>query len=138
VDYTLIAEANGLEDSTKLSPGQKLIIPGLSQGSTTVKPMITITSPLPGAYLNSPYTASGTGQGLPEGNVVVRLKDGSGNIMAEQATILQGESVGTGGPGVWSVTFYNVIGQPYANGAIEAFAPGTGALAGVSIWFTGR
>lgn len=138
VDYTLIAEANGLPDTTKLSPGQKLIIPGLSQGATPVQPLVTITSPLPGAYLDSPYTASGTGQGLPEGNVVVRLKDGSGNIMAEQATTLQGADVGTGGPGVWTVTFYNVIGQPYSNGAIEAFSPGTNTLSGVSIWFTGR
>lgn len=138
VDHTAIAEANGLSDETKLYPGQKLIIPGLGQGAPPVTPMIAITSPMPGAYLNSPYTASGTGQGLPEGNVVVRLKDGSGNIMAEQATILQGEDVGTGGQGVWTVTFNNVIGQPYANGAIEAFSPGTGALAGVSIWFTGR
>lgn len=138
VDYTLIAEANGLPDTTKLYPGQKLIIPGLSQSAAPVKPMVAITSPLPGAYISSPYTVSGTGQGLPEGNVVVTLKDGSGNIMAQQATILQGESVGAGGPGVWTVTFYNVIGQPYSNGAIEASSPGTGALAGISIWFTGQ
>lgn len=137
--WEVIAEVNGME-SQKVYAGQKLIIPGLSQ---TVPPSntqayISITSPLPGSYLNSPYVVSGTGGGLVEGNVVVRLKDGSGNIMAQQATTLQGANVGTGGPGTWTVTFYGVIGQPYSNGAIEAFSPETGANYSISIWFTGQ
>ena len=103
-----------------------------------MQPFLTITSPLPGSTLSSPYRASGTGGGLPEGNVVVRLKDGNGNVMAQQATILQGDNVGLGGPGVWSVQFDNVYGQSQSNGAIEAYSPETGVSTAVSIWFTGQ
>jgi LysM repeat protein len=133
-----LQETNGLTGS-KVKGGQRLIIPGLAQQPPRAKqPNITITSPLPGSYLDGPYVASGTGQGLPEGNVVVRLLDGNGDVMAQQATVLQGENVGIGGPGVWSVRFDNVYGQPQSNGAIEAFNPETGVSAAVSIWFTGR
>jgi heat shock protein HslJ len=46
---------------------------------------------------------SGSGAGLPEGNVVVVAVDPEGEVLAEQATTLEGRDVGTGGEGTWSV-----------------------------------
>lgn len=126
-------------NASKLEAGQKLIIPGLcSVPPGAVQPYITINSPQPGAVLDGPYIATGNGGGLPEGNVVVRLLDGNNELMAQQATVLQGQNVGTGGSGVWSVQFDNIYGQPQSNGSIEAFSPETGVSSSVSIWFSGR
>ena len=57
--------------------------------------------PPQGAVLDieRPITVSGSGVGLFEGNVVVRVQDAGGNVLAEQATTAQGEDVGVGGPG---------------------------------------
>lgn len=134
--WQVIAEAN---HTSKIYPGQRLIIPGLNQPpNPSPQPAIQITSPAPGTYLSSNFIVSGTGQGLPEGNVVVRVFDGNGNLLAEQATVLQGNDAGIGGPGVWSTTFNGVIGQPNSNGSISAFNPETGANNTISIWFTGN
>ncbi len=139
VDWRVIAEANQLGPNPKIAAGQQLIIPGLGQAPpSALPPAIAITSPAPGTYLDAPYGTYGTGQGLPEGNVIVRLRDGSGNILAQQATVLQGDTVGIGGSGFWSVQFNGVYGQPNSNGSIEAFNPETGVSSSVSIWFTGR
>lgn len=147
VPMSELAEVNGLSSINKIYGGQKLIIPGLTQNGppVTVPPpvqppglqpsAIAITSPAPGTYLGSSFIVSGTGTNLPEGNVVVNVKDGSGMIVAQQAAVLQGYDVGLGGPGVWSVQFDNVIQQPQSNGAIEAYSPGTSARVGISIWF---
>lgn len=136
VSWQEIADVNGV---VKLNAGQKLIIPGICQSPPgAVQPYIEIISPQPGAFLDGPYVVSGTGGGLVEGNIVVRLLDGNNEIMAQQATVLQGENVGVGGSGVWTVRFDNIYGQPQSNGAIEAFSPETGVSASVSIWFTGR
>lgn len=136
VPWQVLAQANNTD---KVEVGQQLIIPGLCQSQPVPgQSYITVSSPLPGAYVNSPYFVSGTGGGLLEGNVVVRLLDGSGLLMAQQTTTLQGQNVSFGGPGVWSVQFNNVIGQPLSNGTIEVLSPGTSAQARVPIWFTGN
>lgn len=143
VSMSELAAINGLSSANKIYGGQKLIIPGLTPGRppVTVPPpgvqpsTIAITSPAPGTFLGSSFIVSGTGTNLPEGNVVVNVKDGNGLVIAQQATVLQGYDVGLGGAGVWSVQFDNVIQQPQSNGAIEAYSPGTGASAGISIWF---
>ncbi len=138
-----IANANGLTYPS-IEKGMQLIIPGLNESGTPelpqpkLQPNITITSPQPGETLDGPYIITGTGQGLPEGNVIVRLLDGNNEIMAEQATVLQGEHAGTGGYGTWQVNFSNIYGQPNANGAVEAYNPETGVSSTTSIWFSGR
>ncbi|MCO5190384.1 MAG: YbaY family lipoprotein [Anaerolineae bacterium] len=107
-------------------PTSDVTINVVSVGQQEVnQPAITITSPQSGETLDGPYIASGTGTGLFEGNVVVRLLDGNGDLMAEQATTLQGENVGTGGFGTWQVQFDNIYGQPQSNGTIEASDPET-------------
>jgi LysM repeat protein len=131
-----IASANGV---SKVYAGQRIIIPGLAQSPTPpAKPAsVAIVSPTPGSYVGHSFCATGTGENLYEGNVVVRVRDGNNDVIAEQATVLQGDTVGVGGPGVWSVCFQNVGGQPESNGAVQAFSPESNVSASVSIWFRG-
>jgi heat shock protein HslJ len=87
-------------------------------------PELTITEPFEKAYLDSslPIAVSGTGAGLPEGNVVVQIVDQDGNMLAEEATTLQGPDVGAGGEGSWSVelTLAPIVAEL---GEITAFSP---------------
>jgi LysM repeat protein len=133
-----VIRVNGTD---KVYAGQKLVIPGLqppTQPPTVPQSQVFIVSPASGSYLTSSFIVSGTGVNLPEGNVVVRVRDGNGNIMAELPTVLKGQDAGIGGQGTWAVTFTGVNGQPYSNGTIEAFSPGTSAYQAISIWFTGQ
>jgi hypothetical protein len=77
----------------------------VSLGQTpSVESYITIDQPAQGTTLDvgQPVQVSGTGAGLPEGNVVVVAVDQDGNVLAEQPTTLQGPDAGTGGEGTWS------------------------------------
>jgi hypothetical protein len=53
--------------------------------------------------VSNPIHVSGTGAGLPEGNVVVVAVDQDGDVLAEQPTTLQGADVAAGGEGTWWV-----------------------------------
>jgi hypothetical protein len=90
LDGSIIAE-----DSVEVSLGQ----------TPSVESYIQIDEPAQGTALDVSQSirVSGTGAGLPEGNVVVVAADQDGNVLAEQPTTLQGADVGTGGPGTWSV-----------------------------------
>jgi heat shock protein HslJ len=93
-------------------------------GSTPPVPaFLEIDEPASGAVLDTsqPVAVSGTGGGLPEGNVVVQALDADNEVLAEQATTLQGSDVATGGEGTWSVM---LIVQPPAGtiGQIVAFS----------------
>jgi hypothetical protein len=83
------------EDSIEVSLGQ----------TPAVQVYIKIDTPGQGVTLDvrKLVQVSGTGAGLPEGNVVVVAVDQDGNVLAEQPTTLQGADVGTGGEGTWSV-----------------------------------
>jgi hypothetical protein len=83
------------EDSVEVSLGQ----------TPPAQSYIQIDTPAQGTTLDvsQPVQVSGTGAGLPEGNVVVVAADQDGNVLAEQSTTLQGADVGTGGAGTWSV-----------------------------------
>jgi hypothetical protein len=85
---------------------------------------VAITEPQGGAVLDptGPIHVAGTGQGLFEGNVVVQVLGADGSVLAEQATILQGEDVGLGGAGVWEVELVVEV-EPGAAGQIVAFSP---------------
>jgi hypothetical protein len=102
-----------------------------------IPPVVTINYPADGSAYYTPYVVTGTGQGLHEGNVVVRLLDANGNLMAEQATVLQGADVATGGYGTWRVQFDTVYTQPQSYGSVEAFSPETGATAVSYFLFAG-
>ncbi|MFN2218769.1 MAG: Gmad2 immunoglobulin-like domain-containing protein [Anaerolineae bacterium] len=93
-------------------------------GSTPPMPVfLEIDEPASGTVLDTsqPVAVSGTGGGLPEGNVVVRALDADNKVLAEQATTLQGSDVATGGEGTWSVT---LLVQPPGGtiGQIVAFS----------------
>jgi hypothetical protein len=83
------------EDRVEVSLGQ----------TPAVESFIKIEAPGQGTTLDvsEPIRVSGTGAGLPEGNVVVVAIDRDGDVLAEQPTTLQGPDVGTGGEGTWSV-----------------------------------
>jgi len=82
------------EDSVEVSLGQ----------TPAVQSYIKIEQPAQGTTLDvsKVVQVSGTGAGLPEGNVVVVAVDQDGNVLAEQPTTLRGADVGTGGEGTWS------------------------------------
>jgi putative lipoprotein len=97
----------------------------VSLGPTAAKPtFLEIDIPREGAELDTvnPIQVSGNGGGLPEGNVVVRALDDSDRVLAEVATILQGQDVGTGGAGTWSVAL-TVDVPPGTTGKLMAFSP---------------
>jgi hypothetical protein len=83
------------EDAVEVSLGQ----------TPAVESYIKIAEPAQGSTLDVSQLVlvSGTGAGLPEGNVVVVAVDQNGDVLAEQPTTLQGPDVGTGGEGTWSV-----------------------------------
>jgi heat shock protein HslJ len=87
-------------------------------------PQLEIDEPAEGAVLDTsaPVPVSGTGAGLHEGTVIVQALDAGGNVLAEQATTLQGSDVASGGAGTWSV---ELIVRPPAGtpGQIVAFSP---------------
>ena len=131
--WETISTANG---GGSLVPGRQLIIPGLCTAPPAQSSYIRINNPQPGAVLPNTFTVSGTGAGLPEGNVVVTAKDSAGRVLAQKATTLQGANVGVGGEGTWS-TSLTVNVYDVTSGAIEATSPGANAMAGISISYSG-
>lgn len=102
------------EDSIQVTFGEE---------SSEILPYIDIMKPLDGDVLDvsRPVVISGMGRGLFEGNVVVEAVDRTGNVMAQQATLLQSDEAGTGGEGLWSVSL--VINSAAGNsGMIRAFS----------------
>jgi len=85
---------------------------------------ITIEAPQQGAILDisQPVRVSGQGGGLPEGNVVVQALDRDGNVLDQQATIVDAPDAGTGGQGPWAVEL-NIDTEPGMAGRIRAFSP---------------
>jgi len=88
-----------------------------------VQPFITITQPTSGTVLDisNPFTISGMAGGLFEGNVAVRALDADGNVLDEQATIIQSPDAGIGGQGPWSIQL-SVSIEPGSTGRIYAFS----------------
>jgi putative lipoprotein len=92
--------------------------------SPAVDSFIKIEEPESGTVLDidKSIAVNGSGGGLFEGNVVIRVLDASGNVLTEQATVLQGDDVGVGGPGTWSIQI-RVEVEPGTPGMIYAFSP---------------
>ena len=96
----------------------------VSLGRTeAVKSYIKIDEPTQGAVLDidKAVLVRGSGAGLPEGNVVVEALDWQGNVLDRQPTTLQGQDVGTGGKGTWSVEL-QIEAEPGTAGKIRAYA----------------
>jgi hypothetical protein len=83
------------------------------------QPEITIASPEPDATVDpAEMVVNGTGTALPENNVVVRILDENGGVLAEQATTIDAE---VGGTGPWSLTLSLDPGES-ASGSVYAFS----------------
>jgi heat shock protein HslJ len=96
----------------------------VSLGQTpTVQSYIKIDAPQQGDAIDvtNVIRVSGTGGGLPEGNLVVVAVDEGGNVLDQQPATLQGSDVGTGGEGTWSVDLA-VPATGQVPGYIAAFA----------------
>ena len=93
-------------------------------GTEAVKAYIKIQEPEAGANLDvaNPVRVNGMGAGLPEGNVVVRATDRDGNVLAQEATIVQVPDAGTGGEGPWAVELA-IPAESGEKGLISAFSP---------------
>jgi heat shock protein HslJ len=102
------------EDSVEVSMGR----------TEAVQAFIRIDEPAQGALLDidQPVGVGGSGAGLPEGNVVVEVTDWQGNVLAQQPTTLQGQDVGTGGEGTWSLEL-SIEAEPGTVGRIRAYSP---------------
>jgi heat shock protein HslJ/predicted secreted protein len=97
----------------------------VSLGRTAaVQAYIKIDEPAQGAVLDiaRPVAVRGSGAGLPEGNVVVEALDSRGNVLDRQPTILQGQDVGTGGKGTWSIEL-TIEAELGTAGRIRAYSP---------------
>jgi heat shock protein HslJ len=101
------------EDRVEVSLGQ----------TPAVESYLKISQPDQGRTLDVTQLVqiSGSGAGLPEGNVVVVAVDQAGDVLAEGATTLQGPEVGTGGEGTWSVELA-VPASSQTPGYIAAFS----------------
>ncbi len=133
-----ISRANG---GGSLYPGRQLHIQGLHQGPSqprppAIQPAVKILSPQAGTTLPNAFTVSGTGQGLNEGNIMVRALDRSGNLLAQSVTSAQGHDVATGGPGTWSVQL-SVYTPPGTPGKITVVGSGSNIQDSVSVRFGG-
>ncbi|RME99062.1 MAG: PKD domain-containing protein, partial [Chloroflexi bacterium] len=89
-----------------------------------IQSYISISEPVQGAIvdIDNPILVKGMGAGLPEGNVVVEVTDRDGNVLDQQATVLDAPDAGTGGEGAWAVEV-NVDTEPGMAGKIRAYSP---------------
>lgn len=123
-----LAASNGIRHPWRIFAGQRLVVPVPTQPTPPPTPppprFVAIDSPLPNEVVSYPtFTARGRGAGLFEGNVVVTAFTSSGGLITQQAVILQGANVGTGGPGTWTATLNVSAVAPGTAGYVEASSP---------------
>jgi uncharacterized lipoprotein YbaY len=84
---------------------------------------ITITEPIDGALLDTTWAVpvAGEGGGLFEGNVIVQALSASGEVIAQQVTIIDSPEAGTGGSGPWSADL-QINAPPGTQGEIVALS----------------
>lgn len=125
-----LSAANGISNPWLIFVGQRLTIsggqppPNPTPSPTPPSPTryVTISTPTAGQVVPLVFTATGTGAGLFEGNVVVSAFTNGGQLLAQVPTTLQGPNVGTGGPGTWQATL-TVNVAPGTAGYIQATSP---------------
>jgi uncharacterized lipoprotein YbaY len=84
---------------------------------------ITINDPVEGELLDITWAVPvrGEGGGLFEGNVIVQALSASGEVLAQEVTIIDSPEAGTGGSGPWSVDL-QINSPPGTQGQIIAFS----------------
>jgi len=120
----IYAFATSPQDGSVIAEDWVGVMLGQMEAQPPTPSFLEITEPVEGAVLDiaGPIQVGGVGGGLPEGNVVVLALDAGNNVLAKQATILQGEDVGSGGSGTWSVQL-SVGAVPGTAGRIVAVSP---------------
>ncbi len=125
-----LAFASGAFQSEEPSPETPTQSPTSLPTEEALQPEIRILEPVQGTTLDiaQPVKVAGEGQGLPEGNIVVQAVDPQGNLLVQEASILQGDNVGVGGKGTWQVSLNLDAVVPGTSGALVAFGtdPKTG------------
>ncbi len=98
---------------------------------TPISSTIVITTPIDGSLLDlaDAIIIGGTGEGLPEGNVAIQVKDAADNILASTATTLIGDNTGLGGAGTWEVSV-SITDDAVQHGSVYAFSssPADGSI----------
>ena len=136
-----LAASNGIPHPWRIFAGQRLVVPvaPLPPQPTPLPPQptpppqqptptppqqryLTMTFPTAGVALPTTWTATGTGAGLFEGNVVVAAFTNAGVQLDQRATTLQGSNVGAGGAGTWSVSLTTNV-APGTPGYVVASSP---------------
>lgn len=86
-------------------------------------PYVTLTDPLPYAIIDTdePFTISGRGGRLFEGNVVVRALAEDGTVLFEEATTIDSPDAGVGGEGDWELEV-EINAAAGTRGSIIAFS----------------
>lgn len=97
--------------------------PGGGENDAPTSARITIVDPANGTVVDvgAPFAVRGTGEGLPEGTVVVEALDAAGNVLAMQPTIVTASDAGIGGAGPWSVQLSAQV-SPGTPGSIRAYS----------------
>lgn len=99
--------------------------------ATPISSSIVITTPLDGALLDvsGDIVIGGTGEGLPEGNVSLEVKDNEDYVLVRKSTVLIGDNVGLGGSGVWEIAVSITLDLDQ-EGSIYAYSasPGDGSI----------
>lgn len=103
-----LSASNGIAHPSLIFVGQRLTVPAGPGPSPSPTPppqrFLSMSFPVNGSQLPATWTASGTGAGLFEGNVVITAFTSANVQLAQVATTLQGANVGAGGAGAWSAT----------------------------------
>ena len=105
VNGDALMQFNGIPSPYRLLAGQSIRIPGGGPDPRPCPtPFLSISNPAAGASVGTTFPVSGSGCGLFEGNVVIRVLDSRGVQVGEVVTTLSGPNVGIGGQGTYNVT----------------------------------
>jgi plastocyanin len=130
------------------SPGQLVAIGGANAQDIVAvgfggapppatNPELSILNPPAFAALPQRFIVNGTAQGIGWNDIVVQAVDNQGRVLTEVRTWLQGQDVGAGGPGTWSVPL-DVYAAPGTPGKIRVFVAGTNLNLSRDVTFSGQ
>lgn len=138
---TELAYANCIPNSNLVFVGQQLRVPRLPATPQPTQTTLRIITPVQNATLDTSQrvTVTGAGRGLFNNDVVVRVLDANGNMLAQQSTRVG--PAGSNGESQWQVNL-SVLAQDGTRGTIYAFArrPNTNTVladALIDVNFTG-
>jgi LysM repeat protein len=133
VTVQAIVMRNGITNPNLIFVGQRLIIPGGSQGEPTPEPeapgvqeAIVITSPDPDAAISSPVTITGWGSGF-ENTLAVDIMDAEGNTIGQGFVLVDAE-LGQYGPFTGEVEFEMPAEAQLGRVQVYTISPRDGAI----------